>query len=95
MKKTLVKRLVYRHVGTNEISYGNEEYDAHLTSANILGAIFEAGKHEWTPNFDHASMYQYNNKGELAYVISVGIFYQYQKTKLDLFFDNIKRILGV
>lgn len=95
MRKIKVKRLVYHHLGTNEIIYGGEEYDGHLTDANILGSIFTAGKHQWTPNFDHIAMYQFNDKGDLVYRISVETFDQYQKTGLDILVDTIKRILRI
>ena len=95
MKKIKVKRLVYHHLGTNEITYGGEEYDGSLTDDNILGAIFTMGKHEWTPNFDHIAMYQYNTNGDLVYHISVETFYQYQKSWYDLLADTIKRILRI
>lgn len=95
MKKIKIKRLVYNHLGTDEVCYGGQEYDGNLTADNILGSIFELGKHEWTPSFDHHAMYQMNDKGELAYRIEVGTFYQYQKSWYNNLFDAIKRILRI
>lgn len=95
MRKIKVKRLVYNHLGTGEVFCGAEEYDGNLTADNILGSVFELGKHEWTPNFDHHAMYQMNDKGELVYRIEVGTFYQYQKSWYDNLFDTIKRILQI
>lgn len=93
MKKIKVKRLVYKHLATNEITYGGEEYDGNLTDDNILGAIFTLGKHEWCP--DGYGMYQLNQKGELVYRIWIETFYQYQKTRCELMLDSIKRILRI
>ena len=93
MKRIIVKRLLYRHMRTNEVFYGGEEYDGHLTANNILGSIYTAGKHEWCPN--KHSLYQYNDKGELQYQIYVNQFEYYQKSWYNILFDNIKRILGL
>ena len=93
MKKIKVKRLVYQHLGTNEITYGGEEYDGNLTDDNILGALYTIGKHEWCPN-GHG-LYQLNNKNELVYRIWVEPFYQFQKSWYNTLCDNIKRILGL
>lgn len=93
MRKVKVKRLVYHHLGTNEIHYGGFEYDGNLTDENILGALFTVGKHEWHPGMK--GIYQLNNKGELQYRITVETFYQYQKSWYNLFSDNIKRILRI
>ena len=93
MKKIIVKRLLYQHMRTNEVFYGGEEYDGHLTAENILGSIYTVGKHEWGPR--GCSLYQLNNKGELQYQIYVNQFEYYQKSWYDLLFDNIKRILRI
>lgn len=93
MKKIKVKRLVYHHLGTNEIHYGGLEYDANLTDYNILGAIFTLGKHEWHPGIE--GIYQVNVNGELVYRITVETFYRYQKSWYNLLADNIKRILRI
>ena len=93
MKKIKVKRLMYHHLGTNEITYGGEEYNGNLTDYNILGAIFTLGKHERHPGME--GIYQLNANGELVYRITVETFYQYQKTRFDFLLDSIKRILGL
>lgn len=93
MRKVKIKRLVYHHLGTNEIYYGGFEYDGNLTDENILGTLFTLGKHEWCPN--GYGMYQLNQKGELVYRIGVETFYQYQKSWYDMLVDNIKRILRI
>jgi len=90
MRKIKVKRLVYKHLATNEITYGGEEYDGNLTDDNILGAIFTLGKHEWCP--DGCGMYQLNQKGELVYRIWIETFYQYQKRWWELLADAVRRI---
>lgn len=91
MKKKKVKRLVYRHLGTNEIYYGGFEYDSNLTTENILGAIHEIGKTEWCPN--GYGLYQLNSNGDIVYRISVETFYQYQKSWYNLLWDWIRRIV--
>lgn len=95
MRKIKVKRLAYYHLGTGETVYGGETYDSALTDSNILGAIYEYGKHEWVPNGYYNAMYQYADENTVKYRISVVIFYQYQKTTFDLMKDNIKRLLGL
>lgn len=91
MKKIATKRLVYHHLGTNEIYYGGFEYDGNLTDENILGAIHEIGKTEWCPN--GYGLYQLNAKGELVYRISVETFYQYQKSWYNLLWDWVRRVI--
>ena len=91
MKRTKIKRLVYKHLGTNEIVYGAEEYDANLTDRNILGAIYTLGKHEWCP--DGCSLYQINQNNELVYRIWIEVFYQYQKRWWENLADAIRRIV--
>ena len=78
---------------TNEISYGAEEYDGHLTNENILGAIYTFGKHEWCPHV--LALYQLNNMGELVYQITIEEFTHYQKSWYNLLSDSIKRILRI
>lgn len=95
MKKTKIKRLVYRHLSTNEIIYGAEQYDGRLSTPNILGSIYTKGKHEWCPDAYQYAMYQFNSEGLLQYRITVETFYQYEKSSLNLLMDNIKRILGI
>ena len=91
MKKIKVKRLVYYHLGTNEVHYGGVEYDGNLTNENILGALFTLGKHEWCPN--GYGMYQLNANGELKYRIIVETFYRYQKSWYNLLWDWIRRVV--
>ena len=93
MKRIKIKRLAYRHLRTNEIAYGGEEYDANLTNHNILGAIFTLGKHEWCP--DGYSLYQINQNNELVYRIYVEQFEYLEKSWYNLLADNIKRILRI
>ena len=95
MRTIKVKRLAYYHLDTGEITYGGEAYDGGLTDSNILGSIFTYGKHQWVPNGEYDSMYQYADKNTLQYRIYVVPFYQYEKTTFDLIKDNIKRILGL
>lgn len=89
MKRIIKKRLMYRHMGTNEIFYGGEEFDEHLTNESILGATFELGKHEWCPHC--LALYQLNNKGELVYQIAIEEFAQYQKSWYNLVWDWARR----
>jgi hypothetical protein len=91
MKRIKVKRLVYYHLGTNEVHYGGFEYDGNLTDENILGAVFTLGKHEWCPN--GYGMYQLNANGELKYRITVEMFYRYQKSWYNLLWDWIRRVV--
>ena len=93
MKRIITKRLMYRNLVTNEISYGAEEYDGHLTNENILGAIYTLGKHEWCSNA--FALYQFNNRGELVYQITIEEFTHYQKSWYNLLSDSIKRILRI
>lgn len=69
MKVIYKKRLLYENLLTGEILLGGEEYDDNLTNDNILGAMFELGKHEWHPNF--CALYQYNNEGQRQYLIRI------------------------
>jgi len=93
MKKIKVKRLAYYNLITNDILWGGEEYDGHLTDENILGAIHEIGKTEWCPNC--LGLYKLNSNGELTHRIVVETFYQYQKSWYNLLSDIIKRILRI
>ena len=95
MRKIKVKRLEYYHIGTGETTYGGETFDGALTDSNILGAIYEYGKHEWVCNGYYNAMYQLTNQNEIQYRITVAVFYQYEKTTFDLMKDNIKRLLGL
>ena len=93
MKRIITKRLLYRNMNTNEIFYGAEEYDGHLSNHNILGSIYEVGKHEWCPYT--LSLYQKNQNGELVYQIYVEQFEYAVKSWYNLLADNIKRILRI
>ena len=93
MKRVIVKRLMYRNMANNEIYYGAEEYDGHLTNANILGAIYEVGKHEWCPHC--LSLYQKNQNGDLIYQIYVEQFEYAVKSWYNLLADSIKRLLRI
>lgn len=93
MKRIITKRLMYRNLITNEISYGAEEYDSYLTNENILGAVYTIGKHEWHPH--SLSLYQLNNRGELIYHITIEEFIHYQKSWYNHLSDSIKRILRI
>lgn len=93
MKRVITKRLLYRNMNTNELFYGAEEYDGHLTNENILGAIYEVGKHEWCPHC--LSLYQKNQNGELVYQIYVEQFEYAVKSWYNLLSDSIKRILRI
>ena len=94
MKKIMIKRLIYRNMLTDEISYGAEEYDGNLSDDNILGAIYTVGKHQWNSVYHH-SLIQINNNGKLVYHVTVGEFERYQKSWYNLLFDSIKRILRI
>lgn len=91
MKKIVIKRLIYTHLGTGEVHLGGIEYDGNLTDENILGSIFHIGQHEWHPGM--VGIYQLNSNGELAYRITVEKFYQYQKSWYNLFWDWVRRII--
>ena len=93
MKRVITKRLLYKSMLTGEIHLGATEYDGHLTNENILGAIYEVGKHEWCP-YD-LSLYQKNQNGDLVYQIYVEQFEYMVKSWYNLFIDNIKRILRI
>ena len=93
MKKIVIKRLIYTHLGTGEVHLGGTEYDSSLTDENILGAIFHIGQHEWCPKM--MGIYQLNSNGEITYRITVEKFYQYQKSWYNLLSDSIKRILRI
>ena len=108
MKKIVTKRLVYSHLGTGEVYYGEQEYDGKLTDENILDSIHEVGKTEW-----HATNWvgpgdKWENELWLlkpdinnpnikypTYRIHVETFYQYQKSWYNLLSDSIKRILRI
>lgn len=93
MKRIKVKRLLYKSMLTGEIYLGATEYDGHLTNENILGSIYEIGKHEWNPYY--LSLYQKNQNGELVYQIYVEQFEYAEKSWYNLLADNIKRILRI
>ena len=92
MKRIIVKRLLYRNVNTNEVHYGGEEYDGHLTANNILGSVYEIGKYVW---YNQHSLYQLDEYGTPIYQIYVERFEQYQKSWYNLLMDEIKRILRI
>lgn len=93
MKSIKVKRLLYKSMLTGEIHLGATEYDGNLTNENILGAIYEVGKHEWCPY--NLSLYQKNQNGDLVYQIFVEQFEYAGKSWYNLLTDNIKRILRI
>ena len=93
MKRVITKRLLYKNMLTGEILFGATEYDGHLTNENILGTIYEVGKHEWCP-YD-LSLYQKNQDGDLVYQIYVEQFEYAEKSWYNLLADNIKRILRI
>ena len=92
MKKIIVKRLLYRNINTNEVYYGGEEYDGHLTANNILGSVYVIGKYVW---YNNHSLYQLDEHGTPIYQIYVEQFEQYQKSWYNLMMDEIKRILRI
>ena len=91
MKRIKVKRLLYKSMLTGEIYLGATEYDGHLTNENILGSIYEIGKHEWNPYY--LSLYQKNQNGELVYQIYVEQFEYAEKSWYNLFWDWVRRII--
>lgn len=93
MKRVIVKRLLYRNVKTNEMLYGGQEYDGCLTNENILGSIYELGKHEWCSHC--LSLYQRDANGEIQYQIYVNQFEYAEKSWYNLLSDTIKRILRI
>ena len=85
MKRVTIKRLVY--VGPQgETLFGAEEYDAHLTDDNILGAIHEVGKTAWMGETLWLLV-----DGAPTYRIDVEKFYQYTKSWFDLLIDAVRR----
>ena len=91
MKRVITKRLLYKSMLTGEILLGATEYDGHLTNENILGAIYEVGKHEWCP-YD-LSLYQKNQNGDLVYQIYVEQFEYAEKSWYNLLWDWVRRII--
>jgi hypothetical protein len=91
MKRIITKRLLYRNIYTNELFYGGEEYDGHLTNYNILGSIYVIGKHEWCPYC--LSLYQRNQNGDFVYQIYVEQFEYAEKSWYNLFWDWVRRII--
>lgn len=87
MRKIIVKRLVYSVPFTNEVMYGAEEYGAHLTDENILGAIHEVGKTQWI-----GSNLWLMKGGVPRYRITVESFPQYTKSWFDYLIDAVRRI---
>lgn len=86
MKRIIVKRLIYKNSNEEIIYY--HDYDGELTDENILGAIHELGKTVWIGK----SLWMLQN-GRPHYEISVGTFYQYQKSWYNLFWDWVRRII--
>ena len=86
MKKTIIKRLTYYAPHTGETMYGAEEYDAHLSDANILGAIHEVDKTTWIGEKLWLLV-----EDEPTYRIDVERFYQYTKSWFDLLIDTVRR----
>lgn len=91
MKRVITKRLLYRNMVTNELFYGAEEYDGHLTNHNILSSIYTIGKYEWCPH--SLSLYQKNQSGDLVYQIYVEQFEYAEKSWYNLLWDWIRRIV--
>ena len=91
MKRVIVKRLMYRDMRTNHVFYGGEEYDGKLTNYNILGSIYESGKHEWCPYC--LSLYQKDSNGNFKYQIYVNQFEYAEKSWYNLFWDWVRRIV--
>ena len=91
MKRIKVKRLLYKSLLTGEVHLGAAEYDSHLTNENILGVIYEVGKHEWHPGME--GIYQVNANDELVYRITVETFNRYQKSWYNLLWDWVRRII--
>lgn len=91
MKRVTTKRLLYKSMLTGEIHLGATEYDGHLTNENILGAIYEVGKHEWCP-YD-LSLYQKNQNGDLVYQIYVEQFEYAEKSWYNLLWDWVRRVI--
>lgn len=91
MKRIKVKRLLYKNMLTSEVHLGATEYDGYLTNENILGAIYEVGKHEWCPH--NLSLYQKNQNGDLVYQIYVEQFECAEKSWYNFFWDWIRRII--
>ena len=87
MKKILIKRLVYTCGRTGEELIGANEYDGHLTDANILSSIHEVGKTAWIGQ----ALWLLRN-GVPTYRITVFPFYQYQKRWYELLLDAVRRI---
>ena len=91
MKRVTTKRLLYKSMLTGEIHLGATEYDGNLTNENILGAIYEVGKHEWCP-YD-LSLYQKNQNGDLVYQIYVEQFEYAEKSWYNLLWDWVRRVI--
>lgn len=87
MRKTQIKRLAYYAPHTGEVIYGAEEYNAHLTDDNILGAIHEVGKTAWMGETLWLLV-----EGAPTYRITVERFFQYTKSWYDLLLDAVRRI---
>jgi len=87
MKKILIKRLVYTSARTGEEFIGTNEYDIHLTDANILNSIHEVGKTAWIGR----ALWLLRN-GVPTYRITVCLFPQYQKRWYELLLDAVRRI---
>lgn len=86
MKKVTVKRIVYYSPTTGEEFLGATEYDGNLTDENILCSIHEVGKTAWLgPNLWVIHDDQY------IYRLTVQKFYQYTKSRFELFLDAIRR----
>lgn len=86
MKKTVIKRLIYKN--DTEEFIGSYEYDGRLTDDNILGIIHEVGRTMWIGQ----SLWTLRD-GIPQYRISVETFYQYQKSWYNLFWDWVRRIV--
>lgn len=87
MKKVAIKRLTYYAPHTNEIFYGGQEYDSHLSDDNILGAFHEVGKTAWM-----GETLWLLQDGAPTYRINVERFYQYTKSWFDYLIDAVRRI---
>lgn len=87
MKRITIKRLIYTCGDTGEEFIGANEYDGHLTDANILDSIHEVGKTAWV-----GDILWLLHDGVPTYRINVECFCQYTKSWFDLLLDAVRRI---
>lgn len=87
MKKKVIKRIVYHSPASGETFIGDTEYDGCLTDDNILGSFHEVGKTSWVGD----TLWVVRGT-EYIYRLSVEPFVQYQKTRMELFMDAVRRL---